>query len=72
MSKKLIVDADLCIGCGACEDNHPDSFKVDGDPKLSKVIAPYDEAKKDEIQDAIDNCPAGAISIKKTDDPPAM
>lgn len=65
MSKKLVVDADLCIGCGACEDNYPEFFKVDGDPKLSKVIAPYDEAKKDEIEEAIAGCPAGAISIKE-------
>lgn len=65
MSKKLVVDASLCIGCGACAQNYPDFFKMDEETNHSKVIAPYDEARKDEIQDACDSCPAGAIKIEE-------
>jgi ferredoxin len=64
MSKKIVVDANLCVGCGACADNHPDFFKMDEKTNHSKVIVPYDEAKKDEIEDAINSCPSSAIKIE--------
>jgi ferredoxin len=64
MSNKLVVDVDLCIGCGACAQNHPDFFKMN-DSNRSKVIAPYDETRKDEIDDAVNSCPAGAIKIEE-------
>ncbi|HNT30542.1 MAG TPA: ferredoxin [bacterium] len=66
MSKKPIIDPDLCTGCTLCT-NGGDSqvFKMNDDESAA-VVAPmpnYDE-HTDEINDAIDNCPSGAIAWK--------
>jgi ferredoxin len=60
--KKIVVDAELCIGCGSCEAIAPDHFKLDDSGK-SKVIKQYSEEDKDIIESAKDSCPVGAISI---------
>lgn len=62
-SKKIVVDPELCTGCGTCEDIAPDYFKV-GDDGIAEVIKQYDEKDKDLIQDAIESCPSQAISIQ--------
>lgn len=59
--KKIII-ADTCIGCGTCEGIAKKYFEVvDG---MSTVIASYDEADADLIQEAVDSCPVQAISVK--------
>ena len=60
--KKIVVDQDLCIGCGSCESIAPDHFKL-GDDTKSRVIKQYSEEDKDIIESAKDNCPVGAIEI---------
>ncbi len=54
------VDPDLCTGCGACEDLCPEVFQL-GDDNIAKVIKAQGAAE-DKIQEAIDGCPAEAIS----------
>ena len=61
--KTIVVDPELCTGCGTCEGIAPEYFKV-GDDGISKVIKQYDEKDKDIIQDAVDDCPVQAISIQ--------
>jgi len=61
--KKIVVDADTCIGCGTCEGIAPEYFKV-GDDGISEVIKQYDEKDKDIIEDAVDSCPSQAITVK--------
>ena len=61
--KKIIVDQDICIGCGTCVGIVPEYFKLTDSGK-SRVIKKYDEKDKDKIQDAIDSCPADAISLR--------
>ncbi|MEI6498550.1 MAG: ferredoxin [bacterium] len=60
---KVIVDADLCIGCGVCEGiaESEGYFKlVDG---ISEVeVDDYDNVDTDLIDQAINDCPVGAIS----------
>ena len=60
---KPIVDEDLCIGCGLCEDICPEVFQV-RDDGLAYVIA--EDPGPDlfpEIEDAIASCPVDAISL---------
>jgi ferredoxin len=60
-----VVDEDLCIGCGTCEEICPDVFQV-GDDGFSHVIAPDPEAACADVdccEAAAEECPVDAISI---------
>ena len=57
--KKLTVNEDLCIGCGACvaiDDEHFD-FNENG---KSKVIN-EENLESETVKNAISSCPVGAI-----------
>lgn len=58
-AKKIVVDQDLCIGCGACVDSG--YFDMVADKSQPRA---YNEADADKIQEAVDGCPVGAISIE--------
>ncbi len=62
---KPVVDADLCIGCGNCEDTCPEVFRLDDDG-IARVIV---ESPGAELygctRDACDSCPVDAISIEE-------
>lgn len=67
MEKKIVIDTEACMGCGACEGTAPDYFElgdVDGETK-ARVKKQYDEEGKDDIEAAIDGCPAQAISLSE-------
>ena len=57
MAVKVTVNKDARIGCGLCVGSYPETFEFDEEGKAT-VIADIDEAVVDE---AISNCPAGAI-----------
>lgn len=60
----LKVNQDACIGCGACQALVSDVFDID-DEGLAYVVDNADiEKYSDDINDAIDGCPTGAISIE--------
>jgi len=62
---KPVIDEDLCIGDGVCEDLCPDVFQL-GDDGLAHVI--NDNPGEDLygcIRDAADACPTGAITIEE-------
>ena len=62
---KPVVDDDLCIGCGACEDLCPEIFRVEDDG-LAHVIAENVEPEMYGcVRDAEDACPVGAISVSE-------
>jgi len=58
---KVVVDKDLCIGCGACASIEPDVFEIEDDGLACAI--------KDEINDdvkmAADSCPTDAIKIEE-------
>jgi len=54
------VDPDLCTGCGLCVDIAPNTFELN-DEGISEVIDPEGD-DEETIQEAIDSCPAEAIS----------
>ncbi len=54
------VDMNACIDSGLYGATHPEIFAF-GDDGMAEVIADGDEAS---IEDAVANCPAGAISAE--------
>ena len=62
MVKTVVVDPDLCIGCGTCEALCPQVFHL-SDAGKAEVIADHPENSPC-IQEAIESCPVQAISLK--------
>ncbi len=62
---KVKVNRDSCIGCGACAAICDEVFEID-DEGLSVVKKEVvSEEKKQEVQDASDSCPTGAIEVEE-------
>ena len=62
---KVKVNRDSCIGCGACAAICDDVFEID-DEGLSVVKdEKVQDDKKQEVQDAADSCPTGAIEVEE-------
>ena len=68
---KAIVKKDTCIGCGACTVIADNIFQI-GDDGLAEVINPIDneekignvnEEDKENVIDASESCPTGAIEV---------
>lgn len=61
-----IVDRDLCIGCGLCEDTCPEVFAI-GEDGIAYVIdeQPAPETYPD-IEACVELCPVAAISVTAT------
>ncbi len=60
---KVIIDHDLCTGCGTCEAICPEVFELD-DEGYAQVIAGADCDAAGCCEEAADSCPEGAITIK--------
>jgi ferredoxin len=56
---KIIIDKNLCIGCGTCTVISPKTFKLGNDGK-AEVIEPVSDEEKT-LKEAIDSCPVAAI-----------
>lgn len=60
---RVIVDQDLCMGCGVCESIAPEIFAL-GDELHAKVILdPISEKYRLAVEEAIAECPEVAIMI---------
>jgi ferredoxin len=60
MAKKVIVNQEMCIGCGACANLCPQVFALQDDGK-SEVI---DETGAGcDVDIAVNSCPVGAITV---------
>ena len=59
---KVTINQGNCIGCGACESICPEIFQIN-DEGLSSIIGSEEDFQnhEDEIRDAVDSCPTGAI-----------
>jgi ferredoxin len=54
------INTDECMGCGTCAELCPDVFAMDEEAEKAAVKNPGSTAAC--IQEAIDSCPAEAIS----------
>ena len=61
---RIVVDYDKCTGLGICESIAPDVFEVDDDGSLLILEEKPDESRRGELQEAVDGCPTGALSIE--------
>ncbi len=70
--KKLSIDVEKCVSCGACAANCPDHFEIRDDGKAhlkeAEVIDGLEVKEVDEneagISDAVNGCPVQAIELK--------
>ena len=61
---KAIVDRDLCIGCGLCEETCPEVFRM-GEDGLAMVIDDDPPVETyPEIEASVELCPVSAISVR--------
>lgn len=61
MAKKVVLNDEECMACGTCEALCPGVFKLNEATGKAEIINP-EGASEDEIQEAIDSCPAQCIS----------
>ena len=61
--KKIIVNPDACIGCGACVSIDPEHFEFN-DEGLSYATN-NENLESSDLASATSSCPTGAISIEE-------
>ena len=61
--KKVIVNEEACIGCGACVAIDPQHFAFN-DSRLSEVVS-EENLDTMELQNAIESCPTAAIVMEE-------
>lgn len=61
---KAKVNKDQCIGCGACQAIVPDVFEIEDDG-LACAKGEVTDENKDDVIDASESCPTGAIKIEE-------
>ena len=66
MKVKIIEDA--CIGCGACEASVPEVFQLNDDGIATAKNEKITKENEDEVMDAVEACPVGAIEIDEEED----
>ena len=61
---RVVVDEEICIGCGLCAETCSDVFEMNDD----KVRVEVDEVPEDvteSCKEAVENCPVEAIQIEE-------
>lgn len=61
--KKLVVNEDVCIGCGACVAIDSEHFDFN-DEGISSIIS-NDNIDTDAVKNAISSCPVNAIKLEE-------
>lgn len=59
------VDATKCLGYGLCVLNAPDVFELDESTNIAAVVAKVTEATIAGVQQAVIECPTGAITLEE-------
>jgi len=53
-----------CIGCGLCESTVGDVFAISDDGVAEVIVDEVPEELEDDVQQAADDCPVGAIEVE--------
>ncbi|WP_027179107.1 ferredoxin [Maridesulfovibrio bastinii] len=62
MARQVVIDTDECIGCEACVETCPNVFSMG--PGGFAMVVNSEGASEEEINEAIDMCPANCISFE--------
>lgn len=62
---KPVVDHDLCIGCGNCEDTCPEVFQLKDDGLAYVLFEDPAPELFGCVRDAADSCPVDAITVEE-------
>jgi len=62
---KPVVDEDLCIGCGNCEDECPEVFQLQDDGLAHVITENAGVELYGCVRNAADSCPVDAISVEE-------
>ncbi|MFA7688520.1 MAG: ferredoxin [Bacilli bacterium] len=60
---KINIIKDACIGCGACQAIVPEVFELNDEGIVEKKVTKLSEDMKNDVLDAVESCPTGAIEI---------
>lgn len=68
--KKVKVNQDLCIGCGACQAIVDSVFQLNDEgfaetKEETNTVDTMDEELKNDVMDALEGCPTSAIFIEE-------
>ena len=61
---KVIVDKDLCIGCGVCEGLCPEVFSLAKEPYAEVLLDPIPEEFQKLCRQSAADCPSEAIKVE--------
>ena len=61
---KVKVNKDACIGCGACAAICDEVLEINDEGLSEAKVEEVKEELQDEVRDAADSCPTGAIEIE--------
>jgi len=59
---KIVVDQELCIGCGLCVQVAPEVYEMKGD-KAVLIAGDVSSEKSEDAKNAAEQCPVSAIVI---------
>ena len=62
---KVKVNKDACIGCGACAAICDEVFEINDEGLSEAKVEEVKDEFQDEVRDAVDSCPTGAIEIEE-------
>ncbi|MEU4595743.1 MULTISPECIES: ferredoxin [Nocardia] len=63
MSRRIVVDLDLCQGHAACQEEAPEVFTVPKRGKVEILVERPSSAQHAAVADAVTYCPTRALSI---------
>ena len=60
---RVIVDEDLCLGCGICEGLAPEVFSMANEPFAEVLVDPVPAEFEEAVRQSAEECPEEAITI---------